>query len=156
MTIVEISKESLTINQKRSFSYRSLTYFLLIFKLMLVKQYNAIQSFHGISIIAFVFVRYKAYRFLLSTFIGFQDTHYLVFSDILLRQCTLCQTNQTIKVFIVFALLFNLDHRLSNNPLHPPAPPWNSFCRKRTLEIVITYGACIHIPKFEETLKRLC
>ena len=153
MTIVEISKESLTINQKRSFSYRSLTYFLLIFKLMLVKQYNAIQSFHGISMIALVFV---IYRFLLSTFIGFQDTHYLVFSDILLRQCTLCQANQTIKVFIVFALLFNLDHRLSNNPLHPPAPPWNSFCRKRTLEIVITYGACIHIPKFEETLKRLC
>ena len=135
MTIVEISKESLTINQKRSFSYRSLTYFLLIFKLMLVKQYNAIQSFHGIFIIAFVFVIYKVkYRFLLSTFIGFQDTHYLVFSDILLRQCTLCQTNQTIKVFIVFALLFNLDHRLSNNPLHPPAPLGIPFVVKEPSE----------------------
>lgn len=153
MTIVEISKESLTINQKRSFSYRSLTFFTN-FQINVGKTIQCNLFFHVISIISVVFVIYNVIS--ISTFIGFQDTHYLVFSDILLRQCTLCQTNQTIKVFIVFALLFNLDHRLSNNPLHPPAPPWNSFCRKRTLEIVITYGACIHIPKFEETLKRLC
>ena len=82
MTIVEISKESLTINQKRSFSYRSLTFFTN-FQINVGKTMQCNLFFHVISIISVVFLIYNVIS--ISTFIGFQDTHYLVFSDILLR-----------------------------------------------------------------------
>ena len=84
MTIVEISKESLTINQKRSFSYRSLTFFTN-FQINVGKTIQCNLFFHVISIISVVFVIYNVKCLSISTFIGFQDTHYLVFSDILLR-----------------------------------------------------------------------
>ena len=55
MTIVEISKESLTINQKRSFSYRSLTFFTN-FQINVGKTIQCNLFFHVISIISVVFV----------------------------------------------------------------------------------------------------
>ena len=54
----EISKESLTINQKRSFSYRSLTFFTN-FQINVGKTIQCNLFFHVISIISVVFVIYN-------------------------------------------------------------------------------------------------